>query len=641
MDSRAALAADGPVARLLSGFAPRETQIELSEQIELAISRGQDLVAEAGTGTGKTLAYLVPALISGKRLLLSTGTKTLQDQLFFRDLPLVIKALGLSRKTALLKGRNNYLCLYRMQQTRSGGLLNSRESVDLLEQLSSWSGTSVDGDLSTSDVIPDDSPLWGQVTSTADNCLGSNCPFYDDCFVLKARRKAQAAQVVVVNHHLLFADMAIKQGGFGEVLPKAEVVVMDEAHLAPDIATRFFSVGFSSQQLNNLVTDTLRNAGSVPTGLATLRPALENCREHLLLAINAVHDLPARGAFKQLQDQPVAFTALEKLAQAIGQLDAALGVLEGADAGLDSCRGRASELMQRWQQIINAEGPENVIWYEHRGRGFVIHITPLDVAGLLAEYKKQMEANWVFTSATLTVRNSFDHYQQQMGLNDAATFQAKGVFDYARNACIWLPPGLPEPRSAEFIPQLLEAVMPLIEANKGRAFLLFTAHRALQQAAEWLAGRSDYPLFIQGQASRTRLLERFRRSGNGLLLGAASFWEGVDVPGAALSLVVIDKLPFSPPDDPVLAARLSAARKQGHNPFQSIQLPQAVIALKQGAGRLIRAVDDRGVLVLGDPRLRTKSYGRVFLDSLPPMARTIDQAKVIARILREGGKVSD
>ena len=641
MDSRTALGADGPVAGLLSGFAPRESQLELSEQIELAISRQTDLVTEAGTGTGKTLAYLVPALISGKRLLLSTGTKTLQDQLFFRDLPLVIKALGLSRKTALLKGRNNYLCLYRMQQTRSAGLLNSRESVDLLEQLAAWSAKTVDGDLSISDVIPDDSPLWPQVTSTTDNCLGSDCPLYDDCFVLKARRKAQGAEVVVVNHHLLFADMVIKQGGFGEILPTAEVVVMDEAHLAPDIATGFFSVSFSSHQVNNLFRDTLRDAALVKAGLATLRPALENCRESLLQAVSAVHELPGRGTWQQLHDHQGAFAALEKLAAAIAQLDAALAVLEGTDAGLDSCRNRASLLLERWQQIIAAEEPDNVTWYEHRGRGFIIHITPLDVAGLVAEYKQSMEANWIFTSATLTVRNKFDHYQQQMGLGEAATFLAEGVFDYARNACIWLPQDLPEPGSMEFIPQLLEAVIPVIEANNGRAFLLFTSHRALQRAAEWLADRSDFPLFVQGQASRTRLLQRFRESGNGLLLGAASFWEGVDVPGPALSLVIIDKLPFAPPDDPVLVARLAAARERGHNPFQSIQLPQAVIALKQGAGRLIRAVDDRGVLILGDPRLRTKSYGRVFLESLPPMAKTVDRERAIAHLLREGGPVGD
>ncbi len=641
MDSRTALGADGPVAGLLSGFAPRESQLELSEQIELAISRQTDLVTEAGTGTGKTLAYLVPALISGKRLLLSTGTKTLQDQLFFRDLPLVIKALGLSRKTALLKGRNNYLCLYRMQQTRSAGLLNSREAVDLLEQLAAWSAKTVDGDLSISDVIPDDSPLWPQVTSTTDNCLGSDCPLYDDCFVLKARRKAQGAEVVVVNHHLLFADMVIKQGGFGEILPTAEVVVMDEAHLAPDIATGFFSVSFSSHQVNNLFRDTLRDAALVKAGLATLRPALENCRESLLQAVSAVHELPGRGTWQQLHDHQGAFAALEKLAAAIAQLDAALAVLEGTDAGLDSCRNRASLLLERWQQIIAAEEPDNVTWYEHRGRGFIIHITPLDVAGLVAEYKQSMEANWIFTSATLTVRNKFDHYQQQMGLGEAATFLAEGVFDYARNACIWLPQDLPEPGSMEFIPQLLEAVIPVIEANNGRAFLLFTSHRALQRAAEWLADRSDFPLFVQGQASRTRLLQRFRESGNGLLLGAASFWEGVDVPGPALSLVIIDKLPFAPPDDPVLVARLAAARERGHNPFQSIQLPQAVIALKQGAGRLIRAVDDRGVLILGDPRLRTKSYGRVFLESLPPMAKTVDRERAIAHLLREGGPVGD
>ena len=629
MDSRTALGADGPVAGLLPGFAPRETQLELSEQIELAISGAADLVAEAGTGTGKTLAYLVPALISGKRLLLSTGTKTLQDQLYFRDLPLVTKALGIRRKIALLKGRNNYLCIYRMQQTRSGGLLNSREAVDRLEQLSQWSGTTIDGDLSTSDVIPDDSALWPQVTSTTDNCLGSDCPVYDECFVLKARRKAQTAEVVVVNHHLLFADMAIKQGGFGEVLPNAELVVMDEAHLAPDIATRFFSISFSSHQVNSLVRDTLRDAAGVSTGLATLRPALESCREYLQSAVNSIQRLPQKGAWQQLQAQSTAFDALDNLAHALRQLDEALATLEGADTGLDSCRGRASVLLQRWQKIITSEGPDNVIWYEHRGRGFVIHITPLDVAGLLAEYKDQMDASWVFTSATLTVRNSFDHYQQQMGLQQATTFLAEGVFNYARNACIWLPQGLPEPRSPEYIPQLLEAVIPLIVANNGRAFLLFTAHRALQEAAEWLGNRSDYPLFVQGQASKTQLLERFRQSGNGLLLGAASFWEGVDVPGDALSLVIIDKLPFAPPDDPVLVARLRAARELGHNPFQSIQLPQAVIALKQGAGRLIRAVDDRGVLVLGDPRLRTKSYGRVFLESLPPMTRTIDREKAI------------
>lgn len=604
----------------LDGFAPREAQIEMANAVETALADGSDLVVEAGTGIGKTLAYLVPALLSGSRVIVSTGTKTLQDQLYFRDLPLVREALEADIDAALLKGRGNYLCIYRMHKAQDDARLPSREAVAELNALRDWSARTKDGDLSTSPVVSSDSGLMPLVTSTVDNCLGSECPNFDDCWVAKARRKAQDADVVVVNHHLLFADMALRQSGFGEVLPGADAFIVDEAHQAPETASQFFSLTFSTRQVSDLCKDLRKETGEVSGALGTLRDPLEAC-EQAVKAIQASVDdhLDDRGSWGEFLASAAVCDDLRQLDQRVAELCDVAETLNGRSRGMDSCIERLLELRAVLDRFDSGDSPDEVRWFERRGQGFALMITPLKVARAFSEFRENLDASWIFTSATLTVDGSFEHFRRQMGLMQAGTLQLESPFDYQANALLWLPEGLPEPRDPAFVERLLETVAPALEASGGRAFLLFTSHRALQRAAEWMREETDFPLFVQGEAPRSLLLEEFRESGNGVLLGSASFWEGVDVIGEALSLVVIDKLPFAAPDDPVMVARSDQLRSEGENPFMKHYLPQAVISLKQGAGRLIRDVHDRGVLVICDPRIRSRSYGRVFLDSLPPM----------------------
>lgn len=623
------LGQQGPFSEVLEGFAPREAQLQMAEAIELALAAGDSLVVEAGTGIGKTLAYLVPAMLSGERVIVSTGTKTLQDQLFFRDIPLVKTALGVSVRPALLKGRANYLCRHRLQIARTEGRLPSREAVAELEIVMDWASRTTDGDLSNAGELSEDSGLLPLVTSTADNCLGTECPEFEDCFVARARREAQDADIVVVNHHLLFADMAIKQSGFGEVLPGASAFIIDEAHQAPETASRFFSVSLSARQVQDLCRDFLAESAEVTGAMGILREPVADCLQRLKEIQLAISDnLPDRGSWNELLGQAAVRSALQELDHVINVLGREVDKLEGSARGMDGCIERLKEIQLRFDRFDSPLNGDEVRWYERRGRGFALHITPLEVASVFNSFREDANACWLFTSATLSVGGDFSHFIAQMGLDDAKTLQLDSPFDYPNNALMWLPEHLPEPRDAGFVPALLDQVVPLLEASRGRAFLLFTSHRALRQAAELLAERIEFPLFVQGERPRSVLLEEFRRSGHGVLLGSASFWEGVDVIGDALSLVVIDKLPFAAPDDPVIEARSELLRREGGNPFIQLYLPQAVISLKQGAGRLIRDVNDRGALVICDPRIRTRSYGRVFRDSLPPMRQAESRSDV-------------
>jgi ATP-dependent DNA helicase DinG len=623
------LDADGPFAETLKSFAPRDAQLQMAQAVEETLAAGASLVVEAGTGIGKTLAYLVPALLSGERVIISTGTKNLQDQLFFRDLPMVMETLGLSIKPALLKGRANYLCLHRMKIARTEGRLPSREAVTELEAVLDWSARTTDGDLSIAGVITEDSGLMLYVTSTAENCIGAECPEFENCHVARARSEAQEADVVVVNHHLLFADMAIKQSGFGEVLPGASAFIIDEAHQAPETATRFFSVSLTARQIKDLCRDFLAESAGVSGAMGILREPIADCLQKLKeIQLAIAERMPERGSWDDLVRDDQVRVALQALDHAINVLFAAVEKLEGSARGMDGCIERLTEIQGRLDRFDSPQAGEEVRWFERRGRGFAMHITPLEVSGIFTDFREMADAAWIFTSATLAVRGDFSLFTAQMGLDDATTLQLDSPFDYANNALMWLPGQLPEPRDAEFVPALLEQVVPLLEASKGRAFLLFTSHRSLRRAAELLADQVSFPLFVQGEAPRSLLLEQFRESGQGVLLGSASFWEGVDVIGDALSLVVIDKLPFAAPDDPVMEARSDALRKAGGNPFTALYLPQAVISLKQGAGRLIRDVNDRGALVVCDPRISTKSYGRVFRESLPPMKQADSREEV-------------
>jgi len=617
----ALLGADGPFAREVPNFAPRETQQRMADAVGGAIETHDALVVEAGTGTGKTFAYLVPALLSGKRVIVSTGTRNLQDQLFHRDLPRVMSILGTKADVALLKGRANYLCRYRLQQTVESGQFKSRTQVDDLQKVRAWGARTRTGDRSELVEVPEGSPLWPRVTSTAENCLGTECPLYDDCFVFKARRRAQDADLTVVNHHLLLSDLALKREGFGAILPEAEAYVLDEAHQLPELAGQYFSVGVSARQVKELAADALAECAGQPGALALLQPALQHMNDAVRKARLAFDTLPKRGAFAQLEADAGAAEALENLGDALADL---AGVLMGQaerSKGLASVHARCVVLDQRLQRIAGRIGEDEVRWYELSDHGFELSATPLDLAPQLQALRSAADAAWIHTSATLAVAGHFDHFTRQMGLVDPVTLDLGSPFDYAHQALCWLPRGLPEPAARDYTQRLIDTVRPVLEMSKGRAFLLFTSHRALRLAADLLMD-GPWPLFVQGSAPRHQLLSDFRDSGNGVLLGAASFWEGVDVAGEALSVVVIDKLPFASPDDPVLQARLDAVRRAGGNPFRDWQIPAAAIALKQGAGRLIRDVHDRGVLVLCDPRLTTRAYGKLFLASLPPMPRT-------------------
>jgi ATP-dependent DNA helicase DinG len=670
--ARDALREGGALADAIPGFAPRAPQQQLSMAIAETVEDRAVLLAEAGTGTGKTFAYLVPALLSGLKTIVSTGTRALQDQLYHRDLPRVRDALGKGVKTALLKGRANYLCRYRLEKSKGEPRFTTKEQITQFQRIVQWSGRTRLGDLAELDALPEDSPLIPMVTSTTDNCLGSECPFWEDCFVVQARQRAQAADVVVVNHHLLLADLALKQEGFGEILPGAQVFVVDEAHQLPELAAQFFGEGLSARPLVELARDAQGEAKSVTGALAVVQAPSRNLEEATRAMRAAMEGLPTRGTRGRALHEPGVFEALSALDDALCAFIDAVAPLCEASPGFDACHARAIEQrarLLRWappdfaRRHLDAQGDEDVAgstvalalpstqvdqspdaavddvaqdletavdekklwdvrWYELSPRGFRFQRTPLDVSGPLRAHREQSRAAWVFTSATLAVAGGFDHLSERLGLDAPRTLIAPSPFDWPHQALCYLPPRMPEPNSRDYTLAVIDAVRPVLEASNGRAFVLFASHRALREAADLLRADSPWPLFVQGDAPRSVLLQRFRDSGNGVLLGAASFREGVDVAGDALSVVVIDKLPFAAPDDPVFEARLDAIRRDGGNPFRDEQLPQAVIALKQGVGRLIRTETDRGVLVLCDPRLIGKSYGRTFLDSLPPFART-------------------
>ncbi|MFO1422582.1 MAG: ATP-dependent DNA helicase [Candidatus Competibacteraceae bacterium] len=613
----------GPLARHVPGFAPRLPQQRMAQAVDAILEDGGSLIVEAGTGTGKTFAYLTPALLSGARVLISTGTRHLQDQLYHQDLPVVRRALKSSARVALLKGRGNYLCRYRLQLVEREGKLPSRAQVVELQRIQRWAGRTRSGDIADIADVPETSPLWPRVTSTVDNCLGQDCPQLEDCFFAKARLDALAADVLVINHYLFCADLALRETGFAELLPGAEAVIFDEAHQLPDIATHFFGHSLSGRQLTELARDTVveqaRDAADFPElrnraeALAAVEPVLRE----------ALGTTERRAPWREVADQSAVREAVGQLTEALNRLGEALKEAAQRGKGLESCRRRAEDLRQRLAAATGEErDPDTVRWFEVRGRGFTVSLTPLDIA---PTFQTRMEAGpsaWVFTSATLAVGESFEHFTARLGLRDYTALRLDSPFDFARNTLLYHPPGLPEPVSPYYTAALLEAALPVLRASRGRAFLLFTSYRALREAEEVLAGRLDYPLLVQGAAPKAALLREFRALGNAVLLGTASFWEGVDVRGEALSCVIIDRLPFAAPSDPVLQARIESLRQRGEDPFQSYQLPHAVITLKQGAGRLIRDVSDRGVLMLCDPRLLTKSYGRAFLDSLPPMSRT-------------------
>ncbi|ABA57858.1 Helicase c2 [Nitrosococcus oceani ATCC 19707] len=624
------LGEDGPLARQIEGFTPRRPQQEMAEVVAKALEGKQTLVTEAGTGTGKTYAYLVPALLSGIKVIISTGTKHLQDQLYHRDLPLVKNALGISSRVALLKGRSNYLCLHRLHLfTQEGEASHGRLAGDLVKaQL--WARQTSTGDISELGGVADDSPVWPRITSTADNCFGQGCPSFSKCHLMAARRQAQEADILVINHHLLLSDMALQEEGHGDLLPPAKAYILDEAHQLPETASRFFGRRVSGRQLLELARDSGAEQRNDAPDMLAIRDAcqwLEKTVADFRLALGLGE---RRLAWRKVADMPPVALALEQLSRALADLEVELEPAAVRGKGLEHCFKRCGSLREQLAMFAEEASEDFVYWFEAYSRSFILSASPLEISENFQAYMECRPGAWIFTSATMAVGEHFDHFNHQLGLEMPASYRWESPFDFQRQALLYQPVGLPEPHDSGYTQAVIEESLPVLEASRGRAFLLFTSHRALKEAYSLLKDRIAFPLLVQGSAPRSELLRRFRALGNGVLLGTSSFWEGVDVRGEALSCVIIDKLPFASPGEPLLQARIEAIRRQGGNPFMDYQLPNAVIQLKQGVGRLIRDVHDRGVLMLCDPRLRSKSYGRLFLKSLPSIAQSQDIKEVEA-----------
>ncbi|MDT3543403.1 ATP-dependent DNA helicase [Cronobacter sakazakii] len=630
-------AADGQLAKAIPGFKPREPQRQMAQAVSAAIEAATPLVVEAGTGTGKTYAYLAPALRAGKKVIISTGSKALQDQLYSRDLPTVAKVLEYKGRLALLKGRSNYLCLERLeQQALAGGDLPVQTLSDVI-QLRGWANETVDGDISTCGRVAEDAPVWPLVTSTNDNCLGTDCPLYKDCFVVKARKKAMEADVVVVNHHLFLADMVVKESGFAELIPEAEVIIFDEAHQLPDIASQYFGQSLSSRQLLDLARDIII---AYRTEVKDTQQ-LQKCADRLAQSTQdfrlQLGDPGFRGNLRELLADASISRALLLLDDALELCYDVAKLSLGRSALLDAAFERATLYRARLKRLKEINQPGYSYWYECNSRHFTLALTPLTVADKFQDVIAEKGGSWIFTSATLSVNDDLHHFTERLGIHEAQTLLLPSPFDYARQALLCVPRGLPQTNQPQAGKALARMLQPLIEANQGRCFMLCTSHAMMRDLAEQFRATMTLPVLLQGETSKSQLLEQFISAGNALLVATSSFWEGVDVRGDALSLVIIDKLPFTSPDDPLLKARMEDCRLRGGDPFDEVQLPEAVITLKQGVGRLIRDVDDRGVLVICDNRLVMRPYGAVFLKSLPPTPRTRDIGEA-ARFLTDAAR---
>ena len=616
----------GLLSQHLEGYAPREQQQEMADTIADTLSNGTVLIAEAGTGTGKTFAYLVPAILSGQKIIISTGTKNLQDQLFSRDLPTLRKALAVPFQAALLKGRSNYLCHYRLDLAQHDPL--QVQHTDTLYELQVWSGETRTGDLSEEDMLEEGSFLWPKITSTIDNCLGQECPNVAECFINEARKKAQEADILVVNHHLLMSDMALKSSGQGEVLPSADGYIIDEAHQLPDIATQFLGDRISSHQIQELCRDTVREMAQDAADMACLKNHADKTESSLRTFRLSLGDKEQRVPWMSLLEKMGVENKLTGLIESLEDLSEQLELAAERGKGLDQCHTRSAALLDTLRFFDQEHQDEQlVLWTDIRSSGMTLHATPHNVSDYFHKWIDQKRQAWVFTSATLTVAGKFNNFSHQLGIREAESVVWPSPFDFEKQSLLYMPSIPVEPSHNDYLEHIIQVSKEMVEYSKGRTFLLFTSYRALNAVAEALAD-SDYPLMVQGRASKSHLLSEFREHGNAILLGTNSFWEGVDVRGEALSCVLIDKIPFAAPDDPILQAKIDHLRERGGNPFASIQIPAAVIQLKQGIGRLIRDSSDYGVLVLCDPRFLTKPYGKLFLRSLPPMPITQNSADV-------------
>ncbi len=627
-----------PLKAHLPGFQPRAGQAWMAEAVAEAIAGRDKLVVEAGTGTGKTFAYLLPAMLGDQKTIISTGTKALQDQLFHRDLPLVSKAVGQPVKTALLKGRSNYLCVQRLDQV-------DEVPITLLDDLAAvreWRYRTDSGDRAELSDVAEDSAIWPHVTSTADNCLGQKCPQYNDCHVVKARREAQEADLVVVNHHLLLADLAMKEEGFVEFLPGADAVILDEAHQVPDLAVQFFGVGLGSRELERLADEV--RASTLPVS----QPGLQRRIDRLQTAVRVLRaESPRDEGRHELDDlMPSLRAPLDELRLALAELANGIADLGDAAIEVEKLHQQLVGAAERLALLVSDDAWDGLRWLDVNPRSVRLNLTPLDVSAKLRGLMDNDHQAWVFTSATLAVGEDFSHFASRMGLGGVTGLTFPSPYPVADNGLIYLPTGLSPPSAFGYTDEVLEAVTPVFDMTEGGIFVLFTSHRALNIARKWLTRHksvlSGRRVLAQGTAPRDDLLRRFRSEGNAVLLGTSSFWEGVDVRGRALTLVVIDKLPFASPKDPLMMARLEYIRREGGNGFTQHQVPQAVLTLKQGAGRLLRDELDYGVIVLCDPRISGKGYGRTFLEALEPMptTRSLDDVRAFFERHEQKGAVA-
>ncbi len=607
----------GVLPSALPGYQLRDAQFELSQLVKRSIDNDQTLVAEAGTGTGKTFAYLVPAVLSGKQVIISTGTKNLQDQLFHKDLPLIIKLSELGVKIALLKGRENYLSKHRLKEAEFNRALQSDELQHQLSEVREWAGRTKTGDIAELSSIPENSEIWRHVTARQNEETDEND------FCMQARERAREADIIVVNHYLFCADLSVRDKGFGELLPDADVFIFDEAHQLPDAATAFFGQSVSSRQIVELCSDAKVeriNEAMDMIDIDRRAELVEKAVKDARLAMG--REVESKLAWDDLVKDDAVESALKTVADALEQFKEILKEAAPRGKQLASVAKRAEDMVALWELLTVKPLEQHIHWAEVFSRSFVFHLTPFSVAGSFSRHQKALGGAWIFTSATLAVNGEYEFFNNRLGLEPDHLEAWNSPFDYQNNAQLYVPANLPHTSDPEYTLKILRQAWPVLQATQGRAFLLFTSHKALQLAESVLREHLEMPLFVQGEAPKNTLIERFKKSGNGVLLGTSSFWEGVDVRGDALVCVIIDKLPFASPGDPVVKARSQYLESQGYNPFVLVQIPEAVIALKQGAGRLIRDAADRGVLMICDARLYEKGYGKTFLNSLPKMPST-------------------
>ncbi|ENQ8055245.1 ATP-dependent DNA helicase [Vibrio parahaemolyticus] len=628
---------DGALGKAIPGFQARQSQIDMAEAVSSAIKEQSQLVVEAGTGTGKTFAYLVPALLSGKKVIISTGSKNLQEQLYHRDLPLMVNALGFYGQVALLKGRSNYLCLDRLSRQMVESHTNESDPTLLtqLVKVRSWSSETKTGDLGDCEDLPEDSMIIPTITSTNDNCLGKECPSYTDCFVLKARKRAMDSDIVVVNHHLFLADLAIKETGFGELIPEADVFIFDEAHQLPDIASEYFGQSVSSRQIHDLAKDIEIAYRTEAKDMRQLQKVGDKLLQSAMDMRIVLGEPGFRGNWREaMQSESIK----RELVRLTDSLDLAIDVLKlalGRSQLLDTAFERANLIKGRIDRVCDVDITGYSYWYDTSPRHFTLHITPLSVADKFHEQIEIKQGAWIFTSATLAVSGDFKHFTDRLGLKPKQQFSLPSPFDYEKQARLCVPRYLPEPNSPGLADKLVKMLAPVIEENDGRCFFLCTSHSMMRELGEKFREVLDLPVLMQGEMSKQKTLAEFMELGNALLVATGAFWEGIDVRGDALSCVIIDKLPFTAPDDPLLKARIEDCRLRGGEPFAEVQIPDAVITLKQGVGRLIRDQKDHGALIICDNRLVTRDYGGTFLGSLPPIPRTRDLERIKAFLKAE------